>query len=122
MKQKLTYFPPGDRTISFLAKSELTQYEKKWDPTRGVLWSLIRINGSQHIYIWVKSCRTEKKCLKCPKLPFTPRVALSKPSILQTWVFYPAGDLHKNFQLPGMPRNVCRKGLKFPEIPGNLNW
>ena len=24
--------------------------------------------------------------------------------------------------LPGAPRNVCRKGLKFPDIPGDLNW
>ena len=23
--------------------------------------------------------------------------------------------------LPGAPRNVCRKGLKF-DIPGDLNW
>ena len=24
--------------------------------------------------------------------------------------------------LPGAPRNVCRKGLKLPDISGNLNW
>ena len=24
--------------------------------------------------------------------------------------------------LSGAPRNVCRKGLKLPDIPGNLNW
>ena len=34
-------------------------------------------------YIWVKSCRTGKKCLKCPNFTLTPRVFLSKPSILQ---------------------------------------
>ena len=83
--------------------------------------------GLLFFYIWVKSCRTGKKCLKCPKFTLTQRVTLSKPSILQTWVFYPAGNLclehpHKNFHLPGMPGNVCRKGLKFPETPGNLNW
>ena len=77
--------------------------------------------------IWVKSCRTGKKCLKCPNFTLTQRLALSKPSILQTWVFCPAGILllahpHKNFHLPGLPGNVCRKGLKFPENPGNLNW
>ena len=32
------------------------------------------------------------------------------------------GVKYQYFQLPGMPGNVCRKGLKFPEIPGNLNW
>ena len=50
-----------------------------------------------------------------------------QPFILQTWVFYPAGNPcldhpHKNFHLPGMPGNVCRKRLKFPETPGNLYW
>ena len=24
--------------------------------------------------------------------------------------------------LPGAPINVCRKGLKLPDISGNLNW
>ena len=76
--------------------------------------------------IWVKSCRTGKKCLKCPKLTLTPRVAPAKPSILQTWVFYLVEDqdsahLHKHFELPGTPGKLCRKGLKFPENPGNLN-
>ena len=47
-------------------------------------------------------------CSECPNFTLTPRVALSKPSILQTWVFYLVGDLvlrhhHKNFQLPGGP-------------------
>ena len=65
-------------------------------------------------------------CSECPNFTLTPRVALSKPSILQTWVFYPVGDLglgylHKNFQLPGTPGNVGRKEWKFTEIPGNLN-
>ena len=51
---------------------------------------------------------------KCPNFTLTQRVALSKPSILQTWVFYPAGNLyldhpHKNFYLPGMSGNVYRK-------------
>ena len=58
-------------------------------------------------YIWVKSCRTGKKCLKCLNFTLTQRLALSKPSILQTWVFCPAGILllahpHKNFHLPGL--------------------
>ena len=79
-----------------------------------------------HIYMGQK-LQDGKKCLKCPNFTLTQRVTLSKPSILQTWVFYPAGNLclehpHKNFHLPGMPGNVCRKGLKFPETPGNLNW
>ena len=42
------------------------------------------------------------------------------PSNLPFWILgdLDSGNLHKNFQLPGMPGNVCRKGLKFPEIPG----
>ena len=46
------------------------------------------------------------------------------PSNLPFWILgdFDSATLHKNFQLPGMPGNVCRKGLKFPEIPGNLNW
>ena len=40
------------------------------------------------MYIWVKSCRMGKKC---PNFTLTQRVALSKPSILQTWGFYPIG-------------------------------
>ena len=46
------------------------------------------------------------------------------PSNLPFWILgdLDMANLHKNFQLPGMPGNVCRKGLKFPEIPGNLNW
>ena len=49
---------------------------------------------------------------------------MAGPSNLPFWIL---GDLysvitHKNVHLPGMPGNVCRKGLKFPEIPGNLNW
>ena len=32
------------------------------------------------------------------------------------------GHLYKNFQLPGTPGNLCRNGLKFPEITGILNW
>ena len=78
-------------------------------------------------HIWFKSCRTGKKCSECPNLTLSPRVALSKPSILQTWVFYPVGNLwlehpHKNCPLPGTPGNMCRKLLKFPETPGNFNW
>ena len=62
--------------------------------------------------------------LNVPTSP-TLQEALSKPSILQTWIFYLVGDLglghlHTNFHLPGTPGNVCRKGWKFPEIPGNL--
>ena len=65
-------------------------------------------------YIWVKSCRTGKKCSECLNFTLTQRVALSKPSILQTWVFYPVGylclgHLHKNFHLPG----TIFKALKF---------
>ena len=90
------------------------------------MWSKFSVRQHyQFVYIWVKSCRTGKKCLKCPNFTLTQRLALSKPSILQTWVFCPAGILllahpHKNFHLPGLPGNVCRKGLKFPENPGNL--
>ncbi len=67
-----------------------------------------------HIHIWVKSCRTGKKCSECLKFTLTQRVALSKPFILQTWVFYPVGNLclghlHKNFHVPG----TIFKGLKF---------
>ena len=51
---------------------------------------------------------------ECLNLTLTQRVAQSKPSILQTWVFYPVGylclgHLHKNFHLPG----TIFKGLKF---------
>ena len=65
-------------------------------------------------YIWVKSCRTGKKCSECPNFTLTQRFTLSKPSILQTWVFYPVGylclgHLHKNFHLPG----IIFKGRKF---------
>ncbi len=57
-------------------------------------------------YIWVKSCRTGKKCFKWYNLTLTPRDVLAKPFILQTWVFYPVGllspgHLHKDWQLPG---------------------
>ena len=69
----------------------------------------------------------EKKCSECPKFIPTQRVVLSKPSILQTWVFYPAGNLlyahlYKDFPPSGTPGNVCRKDFLFPVIPGNLNW
>ena len=44
---------------------------------------------------------------------------MSKPYILQTWVFYPVdylyrAHLHKNFQLPRTLGNICRRGSKFP--------
>ena len=52
-------------------------------------------------FIWVKSCRTEKKCSECPNFTLTQRFTLSKPSILQTWVFYPVGYLCLG-HLPGV--------------------
>ena len=60
--------------------------------------------------IWGKG----KKALKCPNFTLTQRVTLSKPAILQTWLFYPVGylclgHLHKNFHFPG----TIFKGLKF---------
>ena len=67
-----------------------------------------------------KAAGWEKSALSVPTHSKS-HPTLFKPSILQTWVFYPVGFLclgHqlKNFHLPGMPGNVCRKGLKFQEI------
>ena len=49
--------------------------------------------------------------------PYVDFTAVNLPRV-QTWAFYPVdflsrGHLHKNFHLPGMPGNVCRKGLKI---------
>ena len=68
--------------------------------------------------IWAKSCRTGKKCFEWYNLTLTPRVALSKPFILQTWVFYLVGllypgHLHKNLQLPGTIFKGWKVSLKF---------
>ena len=70
------------------------------------------------INIWVKSCRTGKKCFKWPNLTLTPRDVLAKPFILQTWVFYPVGllspgHLHKDWQLPGTIFKGWKVSLEF---------
>ena len=57
-----------------------------------------------------------KKRLKCPDFTLTPRVALSKPFILLTWVFYPVGDLYiaptctRIFSFLGRQETCARKG------------
>ncbi len=73
------------------------------------------------IHVLVKRCRPGKMCSECLNFALTPRVALSEPSILPTWIFNLVVDLglellHKNYQLPGTTENVCRKGLSFLNV------
>ena len=49
------------------------------------LWTRLMIDPSYHI--WVKSCRTGKKCSKCPKTALTQRVVLAKRLVLATCPF-----------------------------------
>ena len=97
-----------DANLAWLALSPSHRTIIKWKNTAEIVFR------SSSMYIWVKSCRTVKKCSECPNFTLTQKVTLSKPSIPQTWVFYPfgylcLGHLHKNFDFPG----TIFKGLKF---------
>ena len=71
---------------------------------------------------WVKSCRTRNLKFHNLSLSDTPSVALSKPSIRQTWLSYPVGDLvsahlHKTFQPPG---TILRASKALREKRGDV--
>ena len=79
------------------------------------LWTSITLAMEDYkLYMGQKlQDRDGKKCSECLNFTLTQRVTLSKPFIIQTWVFYPVGyqclgHLH-NFHLPG----TTFKGLKF---------
>ena len=84
-----------EHQLIVIAKNPKGQVARTSRLARTTLWVRAVLGHLEHFFpvlqllthIWVKSCRTGKKCSKCPKTALTQRVVLAKRLVLATCPF-----------------------------------